>query len=179
MPPDADRAHLRPPSRYDVGAVLQRLLAAVADADRVVVLGDLLELRERPVAEALEAASGFLAALGEATAGREVVIAPGNHDHELMTYALEAARLDGEGPLGLERRFSPHAAVGGLAGRIAALMPETDVELAYPGLWLREDVYATHGHYLDAHLTVPRVECVISSALARFTGDGEIGRAHV
>jgi hypothetical protein len=29
---------------------------------------------------------------------------------------------------------------------------------AYPGLWLREDVYATHGHYLDCHLTVPTIE---------------------
>ena len=32
------------------------------------------------------------------------------------------------------------------------------VRFAYPGLWLREDVYATHGHYLDCHLTVPTVE---------------------
>ncbi|MFZ1154248.1 MAG: hypothetical protein WAN93_05025, partial [Solirubrobacteraceae bacterium] len=29
---------------------------------------------------------------------------------------------------------------------------------AYPGLWLRPDVYATHGHYLDCHLTVPTME---------------------
>ena len=30
-------------------------------------------------------------------------------------------------------------------------------------------MYATHGHYLDLHLTVPRVECVIASAIARVT----------
>lgn len=29
---------------------------------------------------------------------------------------------------------------------------------AYPGLWLRPDVYATHGHYLDCHLTIPTME---------------------
>ena len=32
------------------------------------------------------------------------------------------------------------------------------VRFAYPGLWLRDDVYATHGHYLDRHLTVPTIE---------------------
>ena len=29
------------------------------------------------------------------------------------------------------------------------------VRVAYPGLWVRPDVYATHGHYLDCHLTMP------------------------
>ena len=36
-------------------------------------------------------------------------------------------------------------------------MPGAEVVLAYPGIRLRDDVYATHGHYLDMHLTVPRV----------------------
>ena len=40
-------------------------------------------------------------------------------------------------------------------------MSGTELVLAYPGLWLRSDVYATHGHYLDCHnrvrdLRVPR-----------------------
>jgi hypothetical protein len=29
---------------------------------------------------------------------------------------------------------------------------------AFPGLWLRPDVYAMHGHYLDCHLTIPTME---------------------
>ena len=29
---------------------------------------------------------------------------------------------------------------------------------AYPGVWLREDVYATHGHYGDRHNTMPILE---------------------
>lgn len=29
---------------------------------------------------------------------------------------------------------------------------------AYPGLWLGPDVYATHGHYLDCHLSIPTME---------------------
>lgn len=155
--------------------VRDRMLKALGDADRVVVLGDLLELREQPAAEVLDAAGGFLADLGQATAGRQLVICPGNHDHELVAPALDTTRIDHDGPLGLDHRFDAGASAGGLAGRVAALMPDTDVELAYPGLWLRDDVYATHGHYLDVHLTVPRVECIIAAAITRLTGDGAAG----
>ncbi|HTA35480.1 MAG TPA: hypothetical protein VK761_02095, partial [Solirubrobacteraceae bacterium] len=41
---------------------------------------------------------------------------------------------------------------------------------AYPGLWLREDVYAMHGHYLDAHLTVPTIERLSVGAMSRLLG---------
>ena len=39
--------------------------------------------------------------------------------------------------------------------------------VAYPGLWLRPDVYATHGHYLDCHLTVPTLERLGFGAMGR------------
>ena len=61
----------------------------------------------------------------------------------------------------------------GAAGRIAAWMPDVELSLAYPGLHLREDVYATHGHYLDLHLTIPRLESIAASAMARMTGRGK------
>ena len=32
------------------------------------------------------------------------------------------------------------------------------VSAAFPGLWLRPDVYATHGHYLDCHRPIPTME---------------------
>ena len=147
--------------------VLERLLEALAGADLVVVLGDLLEMRERPATAVLGLAEPFLDALGEATAGGQVMLVPGNHDHELVAPALDSRRLDGRGPLGVEAFF---AADQGLARRVAERMPRTEVIIAYPGLWLREDVYATHGHYLDLHLTVPRVECVLASAIDRFAG---------
>ena len=51
-------------------------------------------------------------------------------------------------------------------------MPRTHVSVAYPGLRLRPDVYATHGHYLDLPLTVPRIESVGASGMARVTGRG-------
>jgi hypothetical protein len=40
--------------------------------------------------------------------------------------------------------------------------------MAYPGIWLREDVYAFHGHYGDLHSTVPTFERLAAGAMARF-----------
>ena len=148
-----------------------RLCEALGRADRVVVLGDLLELRERPAASVLERARPLLARLGEATAGKQLLLVPGNHDHQLVAPALDAARLDGRA---LTATDTFDTAKGALPQRVAALMPDTEVVLAYPGVRLREDVYATHGHYLDAHLTVPRVECLVAAAVRRLTaGPGE------
>ena len=36
-----------------------------------------------------------------------------------------------------------------------------------PGLWLRDDVYAIHGHYLDLHSTTPTIERLAAGAMAR------------
>ena len=61
----------------------------------------------------------------------------------------------------------------GAAGVIASWLPRAEVTLAYPGLQLTPEVYATHGHYLDLHLTVPRVESIAASAMGRITGRGD------
>lgn len=151
-----------------------RLVEVAAGADRLVLLGDLLELRERPSAAVLEDVAPVLRELGEATAGRQVLIVPGNHDHQLVAPALERTRLAHDRSLPLDGLYPPQP--GELASRVAALMPRSEVVFAYPGTWLRDDVYALHGHYLDAHLTVPRVECLIAAAVERFaTGLGESG----
>ena len=158
--------------RPDVRA---RLTETIAKADRVVVLGDMLETREQRAVTVLEAAAPFLDDLGEVTAGKQLVIVPGNHDHELVGPALDRARLRGAGKLGLEATFA--ADEGELVRAVAARMPRTEITLAYPGLRLRDDVYATHGHYLDRHLTVPRMECVLASAIAHFGAAGRNGAA--
>ncbi len=44
------------------------------------------------------------------------------------------------------------------------------MSVAYPGLWVRPDVYATHGHYLDCHLTVPTLERLSVGAMSRVLG---------
>jgi hypothetical protein len=151
------------------------LAEAVAGSDRLVVLGDLLELRERPLAQALEVARPLVEALGRAMAGRRVVLVPGNHDHALAEPWLARLRLEGE-LLPAEAEW-PVAPGDGVAGRIAEWMPEVELMLAYPGLRLRDDVYATHGHYLDLHLTVPRLEAIAASAMGRVTGVGKDARS--
>jgi len=153
------------------GRPLDALVEAVSDADRLILLGDIVELRERPLAEALEVARPVLERLGRALAGRSVVIVPGNHDHALAEPWLARLRLASEElPAEAEWPVKPD---DGAAGRIAEWMPDAEVTLAYPGLRLRDDVYATHGHYLDLHLTVPRLESIAASAMGRLTKLGQ------
>ena len=45
-----------------------------------------------------------------------------------------------------------------MLAKLAEWAAPARVSGAYPGLWLRPDVYATHGHYLDCHLTIPTME---------------------
>jgi predicted phosphodiesterase len=148
--------------------MLDRLLAEVAGADRLVLLGDVLELRDRPLPEVLENAAPVMAALGEAMAGGEVVVVAGNHDHHLIEPWLERRALEGGEELGLEQAGAPE----GLAFEAFAEQAGggTAVRFAYPGLWLREDVYALHGHYLDRHLTVPTIERLGVAAIERVLG---------
>jgi hypothetical protein len=146
----------------------KRLLEALAGADRVVLLGDALELRQRPVAQLLELARPFFEDLGRTAAGRRVLIVPGNHDHVLAEPWLTRLRVEGRA-LAAEAEW-PVEPGDGAAGRIAEWMPDAEVTLAYPGVRLRPDVYATHGHYLDLHMTVPRLEAVGVSAMGRIMG---------
>jgi len=139
------------------------LLDALAEADRLVLLGDVLELRELPLATALGSAQPFFEELGEAMAGRPIVLVPGNHDHRLAEPLLEHLALTGQ-TLGLEHRAQP---ADEPATRIATWLGDAEVQLAYPGVWLRDDVYATHGHYMDCHMTLPRLECIAAAATMR------------
>jgi predicted phosphodiesterase len=144
------------------------LFERLTDADRIVLLGDVLELRDRPLREVLDLASPFFQELGEVMAGREIVLMPGNHDHHLLQPWIERRRLDGAPePLGLEERFEP---AEGAARVLAERVRDAKVELVYPGIRLREDVFATHGHYLDRHLTVPTFERLGVAAVERALG---------
>jgi len=153
-----------------VEAARVALLRHAAKADRLVLLGDVLELRHGPAGEALGRAQGVLEALGGALRpGTEVVLVPGNHDYALVAPWLEARRR----PLGLEARVAA-ARASPLARRVAGWLgggrPAGSVGIAYPGLWLRDDVYATHGHYLDPHGTVPTFERLFAGVMTRLAG---------
>ncbi len=147
-----------------------QLLEALADVDRVVLLGDLLELRHGPRREALAAARPFFEALGQvmgAPPAREIVAVAGNHDHALIEPWLEhRSELPTPAPLGVEQRIEASAASSMMA-LLAEWSAPARLTVAYPGLWVRPDVYATHGHYLDCHLTIPTLERLGIGAMGR------------
>jgi hypothetical protein len=146
------------------------LLDAVADVDRVVLLGDVLELRHGPMREVMLASRPFFEDLGRVLAGRELVMVAGNHDHALVEPWLSRRGSEHEPPtLGLEQLLEP-AEVSPALERIAGWAAPARVSVAYPGIWLRPDVYATHGHYLDCHLTVPTLERLSLGAMTRLLG---------
>jgi predicted phosphodiesterase len=136
--------------------VFDALARGLDGVDHLVLLGDLVELREGPVAEALTGARPVLERLGAALGDRRVTVVPGNHDHRLMAPWLERRRATGE-PERLESRMDPGEA-SPAARAIAGWLEPARVEFAYPGIWLADGIYATHGHYLDRHLTVPTFE---------------------
>ncbi len=145
------------------------LLAELEGVDRLVLLGDVLELRHGPPHEALQAARPFFEDVGRVLGGeRELVVSAGNHDHLMVCGWLDAHALcePAPEPLRAEQRIDPGEASPMLA-RIAQWASPARVTVAYPGLWVRPDMYATHGHYLDAHLTVPTLERIGVGAMSR------------
>ncbi|CAN5147726.1 hypothetical protein BH24ACT23_BH24ACT23_03790 [soil metagenome] len=145
--------------------VLDVLLGAIEGADRLVLLGDVIELRDRPLTEALEFAEPVLRELAGACEG-EVVYVPGNHDHRFVFGWLERRAVEGKRALGLAARVRWDSWPSTMIRD--ALGPQA--RLAYPGLWLRDDVYATHGHYLDRHLTIPTFERLGLALVERVLG---------
>jgi UDP-2,3-diacylglucosamine pyrophosphatase LpxH len=126
---------------------LRRLLCAVGGIDRLVLLGDTVELAERRPGRSMSIAEPVLRALGSALGPRrEVVLVAGNHDHALVRDWVRAAgdRLGVATPVPLDA--SPQLA------RLASWLAPAQVSASYPGTWLEERVFATHGHYLDMHL---------------------------
>ena len=146
------------------------LLGALSDVDRLVLLGDVLELRHGPPREAMAAARPFFEDLGRTLGGRELIVTAGNHDHALVEPWLARRGLDDEPPpLAVEQLLEP-AQVSPMLARIADWASPARVSVAYPGLWVRSDVYAMHGHYLDCHLTVPTLERLSIGAMCRVLG---------
>lgn len=150
------------------------LAAALHGVDRLVILGDVLELRQGPLRDALAVALPVLADLGAALGeGAELLLVTGNHDHHLVAPWLEARAFAARPQrLGLERRLSARD-----VERIPALRAIRDavrparLSVAFPGVALRDDVYALHGHYLDRLTTLPSFERLALGAMARVVGE--------
>jgi predicted phosphodiesterase len=138
--------------------VRRRLLDALEDVDRLVLLGDVIELRHGPARHALAQARPALVEIGKALGpDKEIVVVPGNHDHQLLRPWLER-RACGTGTPPLDLESTVEYREGELLDALARALQPAAVRAAYPGAWLREDVYATHGHYSDRHNTVPILE---------------------
>jgi len=168
--------HLGSNSRADLlrrPELREALLAALGGVDRVLLLGDVLELRHGPMREAMAAARPFFEGLGRALGEhRELLITAGNHDHALIEPWLAARGAEGDpGPLKPEQLLEP-AEVSPALALIAGWCSPARVRVAYPGMWVREDVYAMHGHYLDCHMTVPTLERLSMGVMARLLRRG-------
>jgi UDP-2,3-diacylglucosamine pyrophosphatase LpxH len=142
----------------------ERLLNALNGIDRLVLLGDTVELLEARPAEALTVATPVLNAIGARVP--EIVLLPGNHDRDLVrdwvndrTHALTA---DTE---------IPADASPALRRVVTALQPAR-VTVRYPGVWVTPRVYATHGHYLDQHLLPASAYGIARGLLGRMPRDG-------
>jgi hypothetical protein len=147
------------------------LLQALSGCDRLVLLGDVLELRQGPVREALAGARDILGEIAAALGpGRQIVIVPGNHDHHLLAAWLERrAGTSAPPPLGLQSAVVWQA--GDPLATVVGWLAPAEVEVAYPGVWLRPDVYAMHGHYADRHTTVPTLERLGAGVMARIVDE--------
>jgi predicted phosphodiesterase len=146
---------------------LDALLAALDGVDRLVLLGDVVELAEGRRRQAMEVAEPVLRALGAQLGGAaEVIVVPGNHDAEFVRPWLRERNpslpVDGAIPLD---------ATPSLA-RVTSWLEPARVRVHYPGVWLSDRVWATHGHYLDRHLLPEVAYGVARGLLGRLPRDG-------
>jgi hypothetical protein len=162
--------HLGARLRRDVlrsGPVLDALLDALTGVDRLVLLGDVVELLEGRPAHAMEVAEPVLRALGgRLDRGAEVIVVPGNHDGDLIAPWLRANGVSPALDATIPRDATP------ILARVTELLGPADVRVRYPGVWLADGVWATHGHYLDRHLLPEVAFGVARGLLGRLPRDG-------
>jgi hypothetical protein len=145
---------------------LERLLVAARDADRLVLLGDAIELLPGRGGGSLELARPVLQALGGAAG--EIVLVPGNHDAALVRPWLRTNGVPARVDAGVPLDATP------LLTQVAAWLGPASVSVRYPGAWLSERVWATHGHYLDRHLMPESAFGLARGLLGRLPRDGAL-----
>lgn len=145
---------------------LQRLLGALDDVERLVLLGDVVELMEGRASQALAVAEPILRAVGARLGDeRDVVLVPGNHDAPLVRSWVRRR--------GSELRVADDVPLDAtpVLARVASWLAPARVQVSYPGAWLGERMWATHGHYLDRHLMPESAVGVARGLIGRQPGD--------
>jgi predicted phosphodiesterase len=164
--------HLGSRLRHDVlthPEPLHRLLAALEGVERLVLLGDIVELLEERADRAMDVAEPILRLIGSTLgAGREVIFVPGNHDRALIAQWLR--RVDAG--LAPDNRVPPDATPE--LARVVSWLAPAEVRVHYPGVWLAPGVWATHGHYLDRHLLPESAFGVTRGLLGRVPQPGAV-----
>jgi hypothetical protein len=164
--------HLGSRLRHDVltqPEPLKRLIEALEGIERLVLLGDVVELLEKPAERAMTVAEPILRLIGRTLGvGREVIFVPGNHDR-----ALVAGWIRGLGAGLTPDSRVPLDATPELA-RVTSWLAPSRVSVHYPGVWLAPGVWATHGHYLDRHLLPEAAFGVTRGLLGRVPRPGAL-----
>ena len=126
---------------------LSALLLALDRYDRLVLLGDTIELQQTHPTDSFPVAEPVLRAIAERLGlEKQLLLVPGNHDHAFVGHW---ARAQGGG-LARENVVPPDASR--TLERVVSWLEATRVEVHYPGVWLADTVWATHGHYLNHYL---------------------------
>ena len=146
---------------------LDALLGAFDRVERLVLLGDVLELLEGRPRPVMEVAEPVLRAIGARLGGgREVIVVPGNHDAALMRPWLVLRGV----PSAVDAQVPADASP--ILERLVSWLEPAHVRVHYPGVWLSDGVWATHGHYLDRHLLPEAAFGIARGLLGRLPRDG-------
>lgn len=126
---------------------LDALLDALDGYDRLVLLGDTIELQESHPSQSFPIAERVMRRIAERLGPeKHVLLLPGNHDHALVRDWARAA-----GP-GLARENTVPANASQELEQVVSWFEATRIEVHYPGVWLDDGIWATHGHYLNHYL---------------------------
>jgi Calcineurin-like phosphoesterase len=144
---------------------LGRLLQALDGIDRLVLLGDALELPAWSTRPAPPTAEQTLRTIGAALGpDRTVVVVPGNHDARLV-HSWALARGESLGIADdVDLTATPELSM------LASWLAPAQVQCSYPGFWVSDRIWATHGHYLDRHLIPETAFGLRRSAITRLLG---------